>query len=315
MKGLTDVAGLLVGHATDLEGRTGCTAILCERGAVAGIDVRGSAAEGQFAVLDPLHVTDRIHGVLFTGGSAFGIEAASGVRRYLEHKGIGFNTGSAIVPIVVGAVLYDLPFAKRGVRPTRESGEAACGAATDKAVEEGCVGAGTGASVGKVLGMKNAMKSGIGSWSMELSGGVIVAALVAVNAVGDVRDPRTGKIIAGTRKTAEGREFADSEKLVLGGSPAGFRGSNTTLVCIATNAALDKIEAKKLAQLGSIGVTRAIAPVNMMSDGDTVFAISIGDRKARIDTLGVAAADVVARAIVRAVTQAKGMGGLPAVNE
>lgn len=311
MKGLTDIAGVRVGHASDLEARTGCTVILCEPGAVGGIDVRGSAAEGEWAVLDPLHVTGAVHAVVFTGGSAFGLEAASGVRRHLEHRGVGFNTGSAIVPIVAGAVLYDLAFAKKGVRPTRETGETAAGAATDAAVVEGAVGAGTGATVGKVLGMANAMKSGIGSWTVTLGNGVMVSALAAVNAVGDVKDPRTGKILAGTRKTAGSREFAGSERLVLGGTEAGFRGSNTTLVCVATNAALGKLEAKKLAQFASLGIARAISPVNLMADGDTVFALSMGKLKAGIDALGVAAAEATAQAIVRGVTQAKSLGGLP----
>ena len=311
MKGLTDVPGILVGHASNYDARTGCTVILAEGGAVAGVDVRGSAAEGQFAVLDPLHVTDRIHAVVFAGGSAFGIEATSGVRRYLEHKGIGFKTGAAIVPIVVGSVLYDLAFAKPGIRPTREMGETASGAATADAVVEGNVGAGTGATVGKILGMKNSMKSGIGTWTITLESGVIVSALVAVNAVGDVRDPRSNKILAGTRKSADSLEFADSERLVLGGTRGGFPSANTTLVCVATNAALDKIQAKKLAQFASNGVSRAISPVNMMSDGDTVYALSVGTLKANIDTLGVAAAEAVAQSIVRAVTQAKPLGGLP----
>ncbi len=315
MKGLTDIPGILVGHASDYEARTGCTVVLCEAGAVGGLDVRGSAAEGQWAVLDPLHVTDRIHSVIFTGGSAFGIEAASGVRRYLEHRGVGFNTGSAIVPIVVGGVLYDLGFAKKGIRPTRETGETAAGAATDRAVAEGAIGAGTGATVGKVLGMANSMKSGVGSWTITLSGGVMVSALAVVNAVGDVRDPRTGKILAGTRTTASGMEFADSERLVLGGTAAGFRGANTTLVCVATNAMLDKIQAKKLAQFASLGVARAIAPVNMMSDGDTVVALSLGTLKANIDALGVAAASATAQAIVRSVTETKPMGGLPGLGK
>ena len=311
MKGLTDVPGILVGHATNLDARTGCTVILAERGAVAGVDIRGSAAEGQNTVLDPLHVTSHIHAVVFTGGSAFGIESTSGVRRFLEQKGIGFETGFGLVPIVVGSVLFDLGFAKAGVRPTREMGEVAASAATANAVVEGNVGAGTGATVGKVRGMKQAMKSGVGTWTITLDSGVIVSALTVVNAVGDVRDPRTGKILAGTRKALDSMEFADSERLVLGGVSGGFPVANTTLVCVATNAALDKIQAHKLARLASLGVARAVAPVNMMSDGDTVYALSVGPLKANIDTLGVAAAEAVAQSLVRSVTQAAPLGGLP----
>lgn len=319
MKGLTDIPGILVGHASDYDALTGCTAILCEQGAVAGVDVRGSATgtEELGMVLDPMHVTDRIHAVVFAGGSAFGLEATSGVRRWLEHKGIGFETPYGRVPLVFGAVLYDLGIGKAGVRPTREMGETAAGAASAAAVMEGAVGAGTGATVGKVLGMKNAMKSGIGSGACHLEGrqaGVLVSALAAVNAVGDVRDP-AGRIVAGTRRAADSREFADSALLVRGGTPAGFRRGNTTLVAVATNAALNKAEARKLAQMASLGMARAISPVNMMSDGDLVVALSVGTMKASIDALGVAAAEAVAQAIVRAVKLAPAMGGLPGLAE
>ncbi len=169
MKGLTDIPGILVGHASDYDGLTGCTVMLCESGAVAGGDIRGSATgTEEWDALNPMHVTERIHGLVFSGGSAFGLESASGVRRFLEHKGIGFKTGGGPVPIVVGAIIYDLSVGKKGVRPTREMAETAAAAATDKAVVEGAVGAGTGATVGKILGMKNAMKSGVGSWTVTL---------------------------------------------------------------------------------------------------------------------------------------------------
>ena len=225
---------------------------------MAGGDIRGSATGvDEWDVLSPMHVTPTIHGVVFSGGSAFGLESASGVRRFLEHKGVGFKTGAGPVPIVVGAILYDLGFGKKGVRPTREMAETAAAAASDKAVVEGAVGAGTGATVGKILGMKHAMKSGVGSWTVALDGqnaGVMVSALAVVNALGDVRDPATGKIIAGARKTAGLRaEFADSARLMKSMGPTGFTRENTTLVVVATNAALTKVEATKLAQLGTIG--------------------------------------------------------------
>lgn len=316
MKGLTDIPGIRVGHASNYEALTGCTAILCDNGAMAGVDVRGSATgTEELGVLSPLHVTERVNAVVFAGGSAFGLEAASGVRRFLEHKGAGFPTPYGPVPIVFGAILYDLGIGKAGVRPTREMGESAAAAATREAVVEGAVGAGTGATVGKVLGMKNAWKSGVGSWTVELPNGVKVSALAAVNAVGDVRDPATGRILAGTRTTPEGRGFADSAKLVMGGKPAGFKGGNTTLVAVATNAQLSKVGATKVAQLASLGMARAIHPVNMMSDGDLVVALSTGTLQASVDALGVAAAEAVAHAIMRAVTESKGMGGLPGLKE
>jgi L-aminopeptidase/D-esterase-like protein len=312
MKGLTDIPGIRVGHVSDYEAITGCTAILCEQGAVGGVDIRGSATgTEEIATLDPLHVTPQAHGIMLAGGSAFGLEAASGVRRYLERRGVGYQTGAARVPIVAAAILYDLGIGKAGVRPTLAMGEAAAAAATDDAVKEGCVGAGTGATVGKVLGMRQAMKSGIGSFTVALSGGVLVASLVAVNALGDVRDPSTGKIVAGARKTPDSREFADSnEQMKRGGAPS-RAGGNTTLAVVATNARLTKVQATKLAQFASLGMARAIYPVNTMFDGDTTFALSIGSLAADINTLGVAAAEAVAQAILRAVQTARTLGGVP----
>jgi len=315
MKGLTDIPGILVGHASDYDGLTGCTAILCESGAVAGGDLRGSATgTEEWGLLNPHHVTERIHAVVFAGGSAFGLEAASGVRRYLERKGVGFDTSAAKIPLVPSAILYDLGLGQSTVRPTREMGEAAAAAATDHPVAEGAVGAGTGATVGKLLGMKQAMKSGLGCWTVELGGhckGVLIAALAVVNAVGDVRDPATRKIIAGARIAADSMEFADSVEVMKQGKPSGFTRSNTTLVAVATNAKLDKPQAAKLAQFAQLGIARAIDPVNTMSDGDAAVALSIGDARAPIDSLGVAAAEAVAEAILRAVRLAPSMGGLP----
>lgn len=319
MKGLTDIPGILVGHASDYEGLTGCTVVLCEAGAVAGGDIRGSATgTEEWDVLNPMHVTPSVHAVVFAGRSVFGLEAASGVRRHLEHKGVGFEFGRARIPIVPSAILFDLGIGKINIRPTREMGESAAAAATDKAVVEGAVGAGTGATVGKILGMKQAMKSGIGSFSMELKGshaGVKVAALAAVNALGDVRDPATGKIIAGARKSPDSMEFADSASVMKNGAGSGGSRQNTTLVVVATNARLTKIEASKLAQLASLGMARAIDPVNTMSDGDLVIALSLGDAKAPVDSLGVAAAEVVAESIMRAVRFAPTLGGVPGLKK
>src|SRR5579863_7533001 len=269
-------------------------------------------------VLNPMHVAPMIHGVVFSGGSAFGLESAGGVRRFLDHKGVGFKTGAGTVPIVVGAILFDLGFAKKGVRPTREMAETAAAAASDRAVVEGAVGAGTGATVGKILGMTNAMKSGVGSWTVTLEGqnaGVMVSALAVVNALGDVRDPANGKILAGARKTAASDEFADSARLMKSLGPTGFTRENTTLVVVATNSALTKVESSKLAQLAQLGIARAINPVNTMSDGDLVVAMSCGSSKAPIDALGVAASEAVAEAILRAVRMAPPLGGLPGLKK
>jgi L-aminopeptidase/D-esterase-like protein len=312
MKGLADIAGIRGGHVSDFDAVTGCTAILCESGAAAGVDIRGSATgTEEIATLDPGHVTPQIHGILLAGGSAFGLEAASGVRRFLERRGFGFETGAAKVPIVPAAILYDLGIGKSTVRPTAAMGEAAAVAATDEAVKEGCVGAGTGATVGKLLGMRQAMKSGIGSYTVSLAGGVMVSSLVAVNAVGDVRDPATGKIIAGARKSADSREFADSNILMKRNAGQVRPGENTTLAVVATNARLTKVQATKLAQFGSLGMARAISPVNTTMDGDITFALSLGRETADINALGVAAAEAVAEAILRAVRNATALGGVP----
>ncbi len=316
VKGLTDIEGILVGHVTDYDGLTGCTVVLCEAGAVAGGDIRGSATgTEEWDVLNPLHVTDRIHAVSLAGRSAFGLEAASGVRRFLEHKGVGFKFGNARIPIVPAAILFDFGMGKAGVRPTREMGESACAAATAGPVAEGAVGAGTGATVGKILGMKNAMKSGIGSFTVELNGGVKVSALAAVNALGDVRDPKTGEIVAGARKSPDSMEFAGAAALMKSAPRPRPAPQNTSLVVVATNAALSKVEATKLAQLAGLGMARTIDPVNTMSDGDLVIALSLGERKMAVDALGVAAAEAVAESILRAVRLAPSLGGLPGLKK
>ena len=312
MKGLTDIPGLRVGHVSDYDAITGCTAILCEQGAVGGVDIRGSASgTEEIATLDPGHVTPQVHGILLAGGSAFGLEAASGVRRYLEHRGVGYPTGAAKVPIVPAAILYDLAIGKANVRPSLAMGEAAAAAASTEAVKEGNVGAGTGATVGKIFGMQQAMKSGVGSATVALPGGVLVAALAAVNALGDVRDPATGKIVAGARRTPASREFADTVEQMKRGALGGLDRSHTVLAVVATNAQLTKVQATKLAQVAGLGMARTIYPVNTMFDGDIVFALSAGERPADLNTLGVAAAEAVAQAVLRAVRLAKTLGGVP----
>ena len=316
VKGLTDIPGILVGHVTDYDGLTGCTVVLCESGAVAGGDIRGSATgTEEWDVLNPLHVTDRIHAVTLAGRSAFGLEAASGVRRFLEHKGVGFKFGDAHIPIVPCAILFDLGLGKLSARPTREMGESACAAATDGPVQEGAVGAGTGATVGKIFGMKQAMKSGIGSFTVELNDGVKVSALAVVNALGDVRDPKSGKIVAGARKSPDSMEFADSTAVMKSRAHLAPARQNTSLVVVATNASLSKVEATKLAQLASLGMARTIDPVNTMSDGDLVVALSLGQGKMAIDALGVAAAEAVSESILRAVHLAPALGGVPGLKK
>jgi len=314
-KGLTDISGIRVGHATDLDALTGCTAILCESGAAAGYDIRGSATgTEEVEVMSPLHLTPAIHAVTFSGGSAFGLESSHGVRRYLEGRGVGFNTGAARVPLVPAAIIYDLGIGAADVRPTREMGEAAAKAATEGPVAEGAVGAGTGATVGKVYGMNRAMKSGLGTATVELEeryDGVLVSALAVVNAFGDVRDPATGEIIAGARRSADSMEFVDTAVELKRGARAPEAGRNTTLVAVATNARLTKIEAKKLAQVAGIGMARAISPVWTTGDGDIIFALSLGDAAADVNALGVAAAEAVAQAIVRAVRTAPTLAGIP----
>lgn len=315
MKGLTDIPGIRVGQVSDYEAITGCTVVLCERGAVAGYDIRGSAVgTEEFEAMSPLHLAPRIHAVVLAGGSAFGLEAASGVRRHLERKGVGFDTGVAKVPLVSCAILFDLAIGMPHGRPTREMGELAAAAATDAAVEEGSVGAGTGATVGKLFGMERAMKGGVGSCTVVAGGPkskTLVSALVVVNALGDVVDPATGKILAGARKSKTSAAFADSARAMREGQAGGFGAENTTLAVVATNARLTKVGATKLAQLASIGVARAITPVWTLSDGDLVIALSLGRENTAIDALGVAAAEAVAQSIVRAVKSARSLGGVP----
>ena len=314
MKGLTDIPGIRVGHASDYDALTGCTVILCDGGATGGVDARGSATgTEEVNVLSANHIAETVHAVVLAGGSAFGLEAASGVRQFLEQRGVGFPTGAAVVPIVTCAILYDLGIGKANVRPTREMGQAAAAAATSASVQEGAVGAGTGATVGKLFGIRQAMKAGIGSATVTLPGGVMVSALAAVNAFGDVRDPAGGKLIAGARKAPDSLELADTEaQMKRGVAPAGFgRRTNTTLAVVATNARLTKTRATKLAQMAGIGMARSIGPVNTMVDGDIVFALSAGGLDADLNILGVAGADALAQAVVRAVQMAPSLGGVP----
>lgn len=315
---LTDVPGIKVGHWTNLEAITGCTVVLCPEGAVAGVDVRGYApGTRETDLLKPTCTVDKVHAILIGGGSAFGLAAADGVMRWLEEHGYGFDTGVAKVPIVPAAILFDLPLGRADVRPDAAAGYAACEAASDGPVAEGNVGAGTGASVGKMLGFKQATKAGLGTASKRIGRGIIVAALVAVNALGDVVDPDSGQIIAGARKPVVGG-FANSMALAestIGQTIASLAGANTTLAVVATNVALTKAEATKVAQMAHDGLARVVRPAHTTFDGDTVFALSLGDKQADSGLIGAVAADMLAEAVIRAVRAAEPLAGLPAARD
>jgi L-aminopeptidase/D-esterase-like protein len=315
---ITDVPGVRVGHATDLEGLTGCTVVLCEKGAVGGVDQRGGApGTRETDLLRPMHLVQKAHGVLLTGGSAFGLAAAEGVVRYLEERGVGFDARVARVPIVPAAVLFDLDLGEAQARPDAGMGYAACQAASEGPVQEGCVGAGTGATVGKALGPGRALKSGLGSAAVDLGGGIVVGALVAVNTFGDVVDPQTGAILAGARRLRSD-EFANTLEVMksrLGKIALRFASSNTLIGVVATNARLSKEQANKVAQMAQDGIARAVRPAHTMFDGDTLFALSTGRKGADVNLIGAFAAEVVAQGVVRAVRAAEGLGGLPSCQQ
>jgi len=316
---LTAVPGVKVGHHT-LAGRpTGCTVILTEAGATAGVDVRGSApATRETDLLNPVNIVQQVHAIVLSGGSAFGLDSATGVMKYLEEKQIGFKFGSAHVPIVPGASLFDLGIGDPMIRPSADCGYQAAKAATEAPVSEGNVGAGAGATVGKTGALNRAMKSGIGSASIVMPDGLIVAAIVAVNAAGDVIDPATGKVVAGTR-TADGNGLADARVMLRSGAPppAGRGGENTTIGVVATNATLTKTQATRVAQMAHDGFARAISPSHTPVDGDAIFAIATGARTGDPDLgrIGALAAEAMADAIVRAAREATGIPGYPAARD
>lgn len=316
---LTAVPGVKVGHFT-LSGRpTGCTVVLTEAGATAGVDVRGTApATRETDLLNPVDIVQQIHAIVLSGGSAFGLDSATGVMKYLEEKGIGFPFGGAHVPTVPAASLFDLPVGDPNIRPTADCGYQAAKAATAAPVAEGSIGAGAGATVGKLGGLNRAMKGGIGSAALTMPDGLIVAAIVAVNAAGDVIDPATGKVVAGVR-TADGKGFADARVLIRTGGPrrGGGPGENTTIGIVATNAVLTKTQATRIAQMAHDGYARAISPSHTPNDGDAIFAIATGAKTgdASVGTIGALAAEVMADAILRAVRQATGVPGYPAIRD
>jgi len=315
---LTDIPGLQVGHWTNRDAATGCTVILCPQGAVAGVDVRGGApGTRETDLLDPLCMVQQVHALCLAGGSAYGLAAADGVMRWLEERGHGFDVRVARVPIVPAAVVFDLAMADATIRPDAAAGYAACEAAHAGPVAEGNVGAGTGATVGKLLGYQWATKGGVGTASRTYANGLIVAALAVVNAAGDIVEPESGRIVAGARR-ADGAGFADIMRtLTTAGAADAERWGrrNTTLGVVATNAQLTKVGATKVAQIAHNGLARAIRPVHTLIDGDVVFALSLGEAEGDPGIVGALAADLLGEAIVRAVRAAEGLHGVPAVRD
>jgi L-aminopeptidase/D-esterase-like protein len=317
-EGLTDVPGIRVGHFTDERRPTGCTAILAEGGAVCGVDVRGgSPGTKETDLLDPVNNVQTVHGVVLSGGSAFGLDTATGVMRFLEERGIGYPVGEAKVPIVPAAILFDLAVGDWRIRPDARAGYEAAQAASDGPIAEGCVGAGAGATVGKLAGLAHAMKGGLGTAAVPLPGGVKVAALVAVNPLGDVVDPESGRVLAGVR-TEDGKGIRGGMDILLkGGADPRHRGENSVISVVATNVALSQAEATRVARMAHNGVARTVRPVFTPFDGDTLFALSTGEKTVDQPTLvvGAIAAEAVARAVVRAVQMATGLPGLPSARE
>lgn len=321
---ITDVPGIVVGHADDVQAMTGCTVVLCTEGAVGGVDQRGGApGTRETDLLRPSHLVQKVHAVLLAGGSAYGLDAAAGVMRYLEERDIGHDTTIAKVPIVPAAILFDLGMGRADIRPDAAMGYLACQNASPNCPREGNAGAGMGASVGKILGMVGAMKSGIGSASADLGGGIVVGAIMAVNSLGDVIDSLTGEILAGARPAKVGPitiggdgPFANTlaaMKSMVGKTALRFAAkSNTVIGVVATNAQLDKEEVNKVAQMAQDGVARTVRPAHTMYDGDTLIALATGRKKADVNLIGAYGAEIVARAIVNAVLKAEGAGGIPA---
>ncbi len=310
---ITDIPGIRIGHNTNLEAGTGCTVILCDTPAVGGVDVRGGApATRETDLLRPLHLVDVVHAIVLTGGSAFGLDTASGVMRYLEERHIGYDVGVAKVPIVPAAAIFDLAFGSATVRPNAEAGYHACQDASNEPTQQGNVGAGTGATVGKMLGPAFAMKGGLGSASTTLADGTLVGALVVVNAFGNILDDKTQQVIAG------GQPPFSAEGTTNNANPL----SNTTIAVVATDAALTKEEANKVAQMAHNGLAQVIRPAHTLFDGDTVFALSLGPRTQQpidlatnayqVSMIGAAAAKVLAQAIINGVRQATDLHGVPA---
>jgi L-aminopeptidase/D-esterase-like protein len=310
---ITDIPGIRVGHYTDLEAATGCTVILCDTPATGGVDVRGGApATRETDLLYSHNLVEEVNAVVLTGGSAYGLDSASGVMRYLEEHGLGYDTGVARVPIVPAAAIFDLGFGSASVRPDAAAGYQACEQATSEAVMQGNVGAGAGATVGKMAGPSFMMKGGLGAASTLLSDGTLVGALVVVNALGDIIDPHTRQIVAGARDPS-GQGFLAASSM-----------GNTTIAVVATTATLSKHQVNKIAQMAHDGIAQTIYPAHTMFDGDTIFGLAMGPKSqhmtnstiaaSQVSAIGAAAATTLARAIIKAVQYATELHGVPAAS-
>jgi L-aminopeptidase/D-esterase-like protein len=307
---LTDIPGVQVGHAHNLEAATGCTVALFPEGAVGGVDVRGGApGTRETDLLSPLNLVEKVHGVLLAGGSAFGLDAAAGVMRYLEERSIGFDVEVTRVPIVTGAVIFDLACGEARVRPDAAMGYQACLNASRNPFSEGSVGAGTGATIGKIRGLEYAMKGGLGACAYRV-GDLMVGALVAVNCFGDVVDPETGRIVAGALDDQKQR-FVGTEQLLIANcdSRANYFTGNTTIGAVVTNAVLTKAQATKVAGMAHNGLARSIRPVHTLYDGDTLFALGTGEIDSDVNVVGVLACRAVEAAVLNAVKQAQPLAG------
>ncbi|MBA4418921.1 MAG: peptidase [Syntrophus sp. (in: bacteria)] len=306
----TDIEGIEVGHAQNMNAATGCTVVLCKDGATAGVDVRGGApGTRETDLLNPVNMVQKIHAIMLAGGSAFGLDAAAGIMKYLEEMKIGFDVNVTFVPIVCGAVLFDLTIGDFKVRPDEEMGYQACLKA-GKICPQGNIGAGTGATVGKILGMDRAMKSGLGSYALQI-GDLKVGAMVAVNCLGDVIDPDTGEKLAGP-VSDNGKTLADTEDIMIQtyAQKKNLFSGNTTIGVIATNAAFNKAQATKLASMAQNGYARTMRPAHTMVDGDAIFALSTGIVEADLSVVGLLAARVMERAIISAIKNTASLCGL-----
>jgi len=324
LNAITDVPGIRVGHFSDFKALTGCTVILCEEGATGGVDIRGTAAATrQIDALSVLHLVDQVHAILLTGGSAFGLDAAGGVMSFLEERGRGFDVVKTKVPSVPTAVIFDFGIGDYRVRPDHRMGYQACLNASRK-VEEGSVGVGTGATVGKLFGVEQAMKGGVGTASMQGVKGLIVGALVVVNAFGDVIDPRSNEVLVGARKSKTSLRLANSSMWIKQGvtrrefgaiRPSDSPAFNTTLGIIATNADLSKKEIHQVAQIAHSGLAKLISPLHSTFDGDLIFAISYGKKKADVNTVGLLGEAALIESVQRAIMKADGFGIIPAYKD
>lgn len=311
---ILDVKGIKVGQVEDKEGLTGCTVIICEDGGVCGVDVRGSApGTRETDLLDPINMVQKVHAIVLSGGSAFGLESTCGVSRYLEEKGIGFDVGVAKVPIVTGAVLFDLGVGDPKCRPNIEMGYKACEIANNIELKQGNYGAGCGATVGKIRGSEFCTKGGIGSYSIKLDNGLVVSAIIAVNAFGDVYEK--GQVIAGVLNDDKNDFLNTYDLMKKGVNKGGFNIDNTTIGAVVTNAKLSKAECKKISQMAHNGFAKSIFPIHTSHDGDTIFTLATGEVETDITLLGSIASEVVEKSVIRAIKNASKTNDILSYNE